>query len=156
MRLLLALSLLLATPAQAGTYGPPAPVVEQTRSEREAQPYDLMQLVKERDADADTAWRRFWIGQGLAGADLALTCLALSKRNPDGTPKYREANPIFGKNAGCGSVAAIKVGAGLLQYFLARNEIRKNPAGAKKQMNWVIAINGAVVGWNIHQLTKAK
>jgi hypothetical protein len=147
---------LLAGTANAATYGPPVPV------ERVALPdgYSLVpvETMEQTEArltrDTRSAWRTFWIGQSLAGADLAMTCIALSKKNPDGTPKFREANPIFGRNASCESIAAIKFGVGALQYFLARSAIRRDPTAAKKSIRWTVAINGAIVGWNAAQLAK--
>ena len=147
---------LLTGVAKADTYGPPVPV------ERVALPdgYRLVpvETMEQTEArlthDTRSAWRTFWIGQSLAGADLAMTCIALSKRNADGTPKFREANPIFGRNASCESIAAIKVGVGAIQYFIARSAIRRDPTAAKKNLRWTIAINGAFIGWNVAQLAK--
>jgi hypothetical protein len=149
---------LLAGTAPAATYGPPVPTVEAPRTHvypYEIGPNDTIESLDARlKADTSSAWRRFWIAQGLAGADVAITCAMLSQRNPNGSPKFREANPIYGKNASCGRVAAIRGGVSVLQYLLARRSIDRNPQAAKKGMLISIGISGIPVLWNVAQLAK--
>lgn len=95
----------------------------------------------------DNAWRKFWIAQGLAAADIALTCAILS----DGG---RELNPIYGNNADCGRIVAIRGGVAVLQYFLARKAIEDNPRRAGKALNITLAVQGFPVLWNIVQLAR--
>lgn len=97
--------------------------------------------------EQDNAWRKFWIAQGLAAADIALTCVLLSKGG-------RELNPIYGKNADCGRIAAIRGGVAVLQYVLARRVIERDPHGAGKALNVTIAIQGVPVAWNLIQLAR--
>lgn len=97
--------------------------------------------------DRDNAWRKFWIAQGLAAADIALTCALLSKGG-------RELNPIYGKNADCGRIAAIRGGIAVLQYVLARRAIERDPHRAGKALNVTIAIQGVPVAWNLIQLAR--
>lgn len=147
-----ALSLgLLAAPVKAATYGPPVPVVEAPRTHvypYEIGPNDTIESLDARlKADTSSAWRTFWIGQGLVATDLVLTCAILSKGG-------REANPIYGKNANCGRVVAIRGGLSLLQYLLARGSINRDPVRAKKGLQISLAIQGVPVIWNAIQLAK--
>lgn len=97
--------------------------------------------------DTNTAWRKFWVAQGLAAADIGLTCAILA----DGG---REMNPIYGKDATCGRIAAIRGGIAVLQYFLARRAIESDPHKAGKAFNVVIAVQGVPVIWNLVQLAR--
>lgn len=149
---------LLTGVAKAATYGPPVPVVEAPRTHiypYEIGPNDTIESLDARlKADTDTAWRRFWIAQGLAATDVAITCAMLAQRNPNGSPKFREGNPIYGKNASCGRVAAIRGGISVLQYLLARRSIERDPQAAKKGMLISIGVSGLPVAFNIYQLAK--
>ena len=143
-------------PALAATYGPPAPVEAEAppRGERWLTQDDIDTAEATRADDTKSAWRRFWIGQGLAATDIALTCVLLSKRNPDGTRRFREGNPIYGANAGCGRIAGIRAGVSALQYLIVRRSIRRDPEKAKRGLNIVIAVQGVPVIWNAIQLAK--
>ncbi len=158
LAVLAAAGMLICAPTQAATYGPPVPVVEAPRTHvypYEIGPNDTIESLDARlKADTDTAWRRFWIAQGLAATDVAITCAMLSQRNPNGSPKFREGNPIYGKNATCGRVAAIRGGISVLQYLLARRSIDRDPQAAKKGMLISIGIAGLPVLWNVAQLAK--
>jgi len=154
IRPLLAIVLLSGCqPAYAATYGPPAPVTEAPRSVTERQSFELLPGETMEDAelrikrDTGTAWTRFWIAQGLAATDVALTCVILAKGG-------REANPIYGKNATCGRIAAIRGGLSVVQYLLTRRTIERDPAKAKKGMLISVGFAGLPVVWNIAQLAK--
>lgn len=83
--------------------------------------------------------------QGLNIADVALTCVILSRGG-------RELNPIYGKNASCGTIAAFKGGLGLLHWLIARRRIEVDPAGSTKAINIGMIIQGLAVGWNLTQV----
>ena len=142
---------LLTGVAKADTYGPPVPVVEAPRTH--IYPYEIgsndtiESLDARLKADTDTAWRRFWIGQGLVATDLVLTCAILAEGG-------QEANPLYGKNANCGRVVAIRGGIFALQYLLARRSINVDPRKAKKGLQITLALQGVPVIWNAIQLAK--
>lgn len=149
--LLAAALLLVSTPAYGavGVYGPPAPA--ETSFSGEPYEVEVGESLEQGEArfkrDTDSAWRKFWIGQGLAVADVALTCAVLAKGG-------RELNPIYGKNASCGRIAAIRGGVSALQYFLTRRAIHSDPTGSNKRLKIVLAIQAGPVIWNAIQLTK--
>ena len=91
---------LLAAPVKAATYGPPAPVVEAAQEIPDGYrivPVETMEMAEARlTRDTNSAWRAFWIGQGMAAADIGLTCAVIARGG-------RELNPIYGKEAGCAS-----------------------------------------------------
>lgn len=135
-----------APPAQV--YGPPAPVEAAPSPESDQRLVEnLTEWNAEQERAERTAWRKFWIGQGLVAADIALTCAILA----DGG---RELNPLFGRNASCGRIAAIKGGVSLVQYLLIRNAIRRDPVKASKGLNIVLAVQGVPVAWNLIQVAK--
>jgi hypothetical protein len=158
LAVLAAAGMMFCAPAVAATYGPPAPVTEAPRAviyPYEIGPTDTIASLDARlKADTSTAWRRFWIAQGLAATDVAVTCAMLSQRNPNGGPKFREGNPLYGKNASCGRVAAIRGGISVMQYLLARRSIERDPQRAKTGMLISIGISGLPVIWNVAQLAK--
>lgn len=154
-KLLFALAL-AATPAHAAVYGPPAPttVTPLDRSHFEVEPDETMAEAEARlHRETRSAWRSFWIGQGAVAADLALTCYALAQRNPDGTRRFREGNPIYG-NTSCGKIVAIRSAFSVAQYFLAKHDIERNPRASKKMLNIAIGVHMGPVIWNIIQVTK--
>lgn len=139
-----------ASPAMAqDVYGPPSPGVEEA-SLPEAPAFDE----EKWRSDTRSAWGRFWISQGLAATDIGLTCYMLAQRHRDGSKRFREGNPIYGKNASCGRIVAIRGGISVLQYLLFRNAVRRDPASAKRAAMWGIAIQGVPVGFNAWQLSK--
>lgn len=151
---------LAAAPAQAAVYGPPEPKVEAQRSALDREYFEIgpQESLDEAEAriqrDTRSAWRAFWIGQGLTAADLTLTCIALAQRNPDGSKRFREGNPIYGKNASCGRVIAIRGGISALQYLIARRAVNRDPTRAKKALQITMVIQGVPVIWNAIQLAK--
>ncbi len=144
---------LWALPAGATTYGPPAPTTEAPRSLTDRQDFELLpdETLEAAEArihrDTGNAWRKFWIGQGLVVTDLALTCAILAKGG-------REANPIYGRNANCGRVIAIRGGISALQYLLARKSIAQDPRRASRSFNITLAFQGVPLVWNAVQLAK--
>ena len=150
---LAALALVSCQPALAATYGPPAPVAEVPRSLAERETFEIgpeetLEAAEARiHRDTGNAWRKFWIGQGLVVTDIALTCAILAKGG-------REANPIYGKGANCGRIAAIRGSISALQYLLARKSIAQDPRRASRSFNITLAFQGVPLVWNAVQLAK--
>jgi hypothetical protein len=136
-----------AAPARAEVYGPPVPVVYVPPDDSGERILPLEERDEARERATSSAWRKFWIAQGLAATDIAMTCTILA----DGG---REINPLLGRNPSCGKLIAVRSGIIAVQYFLVRHAIRQNPERAGKFMNVVIGIQGIPVVWNAIQLAK--
>ena len=134
--LVLALS---SFPACAKVYGP-----EITPPSREEQ----YEAIKQLEAESHSAWKKFWLLQGLSAADAVTTCVAVGRGATELNPLY------FSKHPSCERVVAIKAGFGLLQYLLLKNGIERDPRKASRGLNVVIAIQGVVVASNLVQLAK--
>lgn len=149
MRALLLALALVAAPAQAQVYGPPAPenILPEPRADEVYTPAQIAEADAKWKADSRAAWTKFWISQGLVAADIGLTCAILARGG-------RERNPIYGKNASCGRIAAIRGVASIAQYFLVRRAIRDDPAKSRKTMNLLIVIQGIPAFVNAVQLAK--
>lgn len=131
-----------ANRAYAEPYGPPAPEVVLAAPDSDQRAKDL-----QWQRDTKSAWTKFWISQGLAATDVALTCAILAKGG-------HEVNPIYGRGASCGKIAGIRAGIGVLQYFIARRRISEEPHRTSKEFNVVVGIQGIPVIWNAVQLAR--
>lgn len=76
-----------------------------------------------------------------ASLDVGTTCVGVNRG-------YLEMNPIYGSNPSCTRVALTKAaGTGALVLLTPKKH-------RKAAFITVIAVNAAVVGWNLHQLHK--
>ena len=148
-KLIIAIAALSATPAFAGTYGPPDPAVEEQKSldrMRGQSSYRIeadeteVQAAKRYDGVRKSARRWETAYQVLNVADMAQTCYVIE------TGRGREKNPFLPKT--CGGIVAVKSLWGAMHYIVFNQTLKHNPHAALRGAKISTFIQGAVVGAN--------
>lgn len=123
MKHILALVVLIATPATAQTYGPPD-TSQDTKDRREAKRWEIAY-------------------QALSAIDGIQTIDCLNRQ------VCTEANPIYGRNPSKGKVIGFKVAGGIIHYLIFDYIADRNPKAAKVFSKVSVIVQGGVVAANL-------